>query len=196
VEEAQKLSAKTGYSRLPVYEGRLDNIIGVVYARDLLNPLVEGRTETQVWEVMREPFFVPENKRLLEFLNEMKQKKAHLAIVIDEFGGTSGVASVIDIVEEIVGEIGVDRSALEQVKKVDENTALFGGRVPLERLFEFTQEKFEVPNDISTVGGLLIERFGRIPRKEETIEIDGVSFLVVDADERRVKRVKVTLKRE
>lgn len=195
VQDAQKLVTETGHSRIPVYEGKLDNILGLVVAKDLLKFIAEGKGKASVREALREPFFVPETKELTALLNEMKKRKTHLAIVVDEYGGTSGVVSLVDIVEEIIGKIEDEYpSPKKQILWIDSKTLLVDGTVSPEELGRFIGRNLKSPNNIGTLAGLLIEKLGRIPKKNETANIGGLSLSVADADARRVKKIKVILK--
>lgn len=193
-----ELAEKTGHSRIPVFEGSIDNITGVLYVKDLLRHLGKDDSELPVTEIMRETYFVPESKHLSELLNEMKQKKTHLVIVVDEYGGTSGLITVEDILEEIVGEIEdeYDRRKDEKLIWLDEKTLVVDGRLPLDELSRALGVELDAQNGVETIAGFLIDKMGRIPAKGEKVETGGTVFSVLDSDARRIKKVRVVLKKQ
>jgi len=185
-----------GHSRIPVYEESFDKIIGLLYIKDLLAHIHE--TADFNWNVlMRNPFFVPENKKLDDLLSEFQAKKIHLAIVVDEYGGTSGIITLEDVLEEIVGEISDEFDTDDIVySKIDENTYIFDGKTGLNNIFKILDVKDEsifdeVIKEADTLAGLVIEIAGKIPLKNEKINFKNYSFIVEDSDKRRVKRIKL-----
>ena len=194
--DAVKTAKETGHSRIPVFEHGIDNIVGVLYVKDLLTYIGEGNEKPSVRKIMRKAYFVPESKHLSALLNEMRQGRTHLAIVVDEYGGTSGLLTVEDILEEIVGEIEDehDRREAARLVRLDERTLIVDGRLLLDELARAVGFEIEAQNGIETVAGYIITETGRIPTKGEKIETDRVLFSVIDADARRIKKVKVTLK--
>ena len=194
--DAVKTAKETGHSRIPVFENNIDNIVGVLYVKDLLAYIGEGNEKPSVRKIMRKAYFVPESKHLSILLNEMRQGGTHLAIVVDEYGGTSGLLTVEDILEEIVGEIEDehDRREAARLVRLDERTFLVDGRLLLDELTRAVGFEIEAQNGIETVAGYLIAETGRIPAKGEKIETDRVLFSVMDADARRIKKIKVTVK--
>ncbi|MBW6482066.1 MAG: gliding motility-associated protein GldE [Vicingaceae bacterium] len=190
----------SGYSRIPVYENSFDTIIGIIYIKDLLAHIKENDNFEWI-KLVRPPFFVPENKKLDDLLSEFQEMKMHLAIVVDEYGGTSGIVSLEDILEEIVGEIS-DEFDDEYISysKLDENNFIFDGKTPLNDVFKiinsdsdafFGNEKV----DAETLAGLVIEIAEKIPQKNEKITYKNLHFTVEASDKRRVKRVKLTILR-
>ncbi len=187
-----------GYSRSPVYERDIDHIKGILNIKDLIPHLDKG--DGFQWQsLLRPPYFVPENKKINDLLNEFQEKKMHLAIIVDEYGTVTGLVSLEDILEEIVGEIS-DEFDEEEINfsKIDENTFVFEGKVLLtdmSRLLNLDMEMFnEVQGSPSTLAGLIIEISGRIPQKDERIEFKNLVFTIESSDRRRVKRVKVIIK--
>lgn len=187
---------KMGYSRNPVYSENIDTIVGVLYAKDLLAHLDKKSFQWQ--ELVREPFFVPENKKLDDLLAEFQEKKNHLAIVVDEYGGTSGLVTLEDVIEEIVGDIN-DEFDEEDVSysKIDKNNYLFDGKTNIKdfcRVLDdedeaiFEQEKGES----ETLAGLILEISGKFPKRGEEINFKNYTFTVVSLDRKRIKQVKVT----
>ena len=190
----------SGYSRIPVYENSVDTIIGVIYIKDLLAHTKENNDFD--WnKLIRPPFFVPENKKLDDLLEEFQETKIHLAIVVDEYGGTSGIVSLEDILEEIVGEIN-DEFDEEDVSysKLDENNFVFDGKTPLNDVFKIINidSNAFVRNekiDAETLAGLVIEVAEKIPQKNERIMFKNIIFTIEASDKRRVKRVKINVLR-
>ena len=198
-----------GFSRLPVYEDTLDQVKGVLYIKDLL-PGLELRAENKPtvsfiekksgkWQsLIRTPFFVPENKKIDDLLKEFQERKIHLAIVVDEYGGTSGIVTLEDIIEEIVGEISDEYDDDEfAYSKLDDRTFVFDGKTALNDLYrtlDIEGSKFEEEKGESdTLAGFIIELEGKIPMKNERITFENYLFTIEAADRRRVKRVKVTI---
>jgi putative hemolysin len=189
LEDVARLVEETGHSRIPVYMGTEDHIVGTVHAKDVLSELVAQRNRS-LREIMREPYFVPENKDLHQLLTEMRAAKAQIVIVQDEFGGTAGVVTVEDIVEEVVGEI-VDEYDEEQPEVVPlAEGVLAEGRTNLYDLNEAADTRF-ASDEFDTIGGYVFGLFGRQPAEGESIEDDGFRFTVVETDGRRIVRVRI-----
>jgi len=188
----------SGFSRIPVYEETSDHLKGILYVKDLL-PHINQKNKFNWQKLIREPFFVPETKKINELLKEFQEKKIHLAIVVDEYGGTEGIVTMEDILEEVVGEI-TDESDEEEVfyRKIDKDTYAFDGKTLLNDFYKVTElddELFdEVKGDAETVAGLLLELKGGFPRMNDVIQCKGIEFTVLAMDKRRIKEVKVFLK--
>lgn len=186
-----------GFSRMPIYKETLDNIAGVLYTKDLLQYL-NSPDDFKWQEIIRPPFYVPENKKIDDLLREFQHKKIHLAIVVDEYGGTSGIVTLEDVIEEIVGEINdeFDDDDLTY-SKLDDNNFVFEGKAHLNdvyRIIEIDGEEFEdVKGEADTLAGLIIEIEGRIPTKNEKIKLKNLIFTIESADNRKIKRVKITV---
>ena len=192
VRSAIEIVILNGYSRVPVFADSIDDIVGVVHSKDLLRTGQDGRIDEPVTAIMRDPRFIPESKRIAELLREMQGEKFHLAIVIDEYGGTAGLVTLEDLIEEVVGEI-VDEFDVEQpmIEQVDGSRLRVNGRVPLYDLGELLG--VDLPEgDWSTVGGLIFNSLGHVPTVGETCEVDGHRFLVERVQGRRIARVLVT----
>jgi magnesium and cobalt transporter len=181
----------SGHSRIPIYEGSNDRIVGVVYAKDLLRFWGRPAEAVEVSRVMRTPYFVPETKNIEELLHEFRTKRVHLAIAIDEYGGTSGLITIEDLIEEIVGDIQ-DEYDLEEdwLSKEQEGTVLVDGRLNIEELEEhfdisIPREKFD------TVGGYLFNLLGHIPLAGEEIRDGDLVMTVVESDPRKIRKVRV-----
>ena len=185
-----------GYSRIPVYKEGIDHIEGVLFIKDLI-PYIDYKDYE--WQtLLREPFFVPENKKLDNLLKEFQGMKNHLAIVVDEYGGTSGLVSLEDILEEIVGDIS-DEFDDEDISytKLDDKNYLFEGKVSLKdfyRVIKVDEDKFEeAKGEAETLAGFLLEISGNFPKKNAKLTFEDYIFTIVNLDNRRIKQVKVTL---
>ena len=191
---------KHGYSRNPVYKNSIDNIIGVLYAKDLLGFLDNKDFNWQ--ELLREPFFVPENKKLDDLLVEFRERKNHLAIVVDEYGGTSGIVTLEDVIEEIVGEINDEFDTDDlSYSKIDANNYIFDGKITIKdfcKVLEDTkEEKFEeYKGESETIAGFILEISGKFPKIGEKINFDRYTFTIEALDRKRIKQLKVTRNHE
>ena len=187
---------KHGYSRNPVYKNSIDNIVGVLYAKDLLGFLDNKDFDWQ--ELLREPFFVPENKKLDDLLVEFRERKNHLAIVVDEYGGTSGIVTLEDVIEEIVGEINDEFDTDDlSYSKIDANNYIFDGKITIKdfcKVLEDTnEEKFEeYKGESETIAGFILEISGKFPKIGEKINFDRYTFTIEALDRKRIKQLKVT----
>ena len=186
-----------GFSRVPVYENTMDKIIGVLYVKDLL-PFLEKQDFN--WnELLRDPLYVPENKKLDDLLNEFKSKKIHMAIVVDEYGGTSGLITLEDVMEEIFGELNDEFDEDDSLfSKLDDNTYIFDAKINLQDFYKAIDLKDfssfeEISAEIETLGGLLIEKAQRIPRVGQVITHQGFKFVIEIVDKKRIRQVKVIL---
>jgi len=187
----------SGYSRIPVYAETFDNIKGIVYVKDLLPFL--GENENFKWQdLIRAGYYVPETKKLKDLLQEFLDKKIHMAVVVDEYGGTEGIVTLEDVLEEIVGEITDESDEIESFySKVDENNYIFDGKILLNDFFKIVQlpeELFEpLRGEADTLAGLILEIKGTIPPANEVIPLKDFSFTILSVDDRRIKKVKFTL---
>lgn len=200
-DELISIILDSGFSRIPVYDDSLDNILGVLYIKDVL-PYIQHTNSFNWQQLIRNPFFVPENKKLDDLLKEFQHKKVHLSIVVDEYGGTSGIVTLEDVLEEIVGEIS-DEFDDDNIaySKLDENNYIFEGKTPLNdfcKIIDVIDDDFfeEVKKDADSLAGLVIELAGKIPKKNETIKFKQFTFTVESADKRRVKQIKVSIEPE
>jgi putative hemolysin len=185
------------YSRIPVYEDGFDQVRGILYIKDLL-PHIHKKTNFNWQELIKPSFYVPEHKKIDDLLEEFQEKRVHMAIVVDEYGGTSGIVTMEDILEEVFGEIKDEFDEDELTySQLDENTFLFEGKTALNditKILDLNLDHFyKVRGDADTLGGLLMEIVGGIPVKGETIELDDITFTIESADNRRLKRIKVQL---
>jgi putative hemolysin len=184
-----------GYSRVPVYRDNLDQIIGVLYIKDLL-PHMHKPNEFDWLKLIRKPYFVPESKKIDDLLKEFQSKRVHLAIVVDEFGGTSGIVTMEDILEEIFGEINDEFDEESTVdSRIDDNTFVFEAKTLINdmcKVMEIETDTFdEIRNEADTVGGMLLEVSGDLPDQGQEIIISGYTFVIEAVDKRRIKRIKV-----
>ena len=191
------------YSRLPVFENSLDSVIGVLYIKDLLPFIDQERDASFDWlKLLRPAYFVPESKKINDLLQEFQEKKIHLAIVIDEYGGSSGIVTLEDILEEIVGEINDEYDDEElNYSKLDDNNFVFEGKVLLNdlyRVMEIDRKLLETNSEdqADTLAGLLLELKGGIPQRNEIITYNDIKFTIESADRKRIKRVKVSMPSE
>ncbi len=191
VRDAYELMLKTNYSRLPVYDGDIDNIIGIVYIKDILR--VQNFNK-KVRDVVRKTIFVPENKKIAHLLKEMQEKKIHMAIVIDEYGQVSGIVTLEDIIEEIVGEIEDELEKREErVRKISEKEYSVYANIDIEEFSEITGIKIP-KGEYDTLAGYLLFLFGRIPETNEKIEDDNAIYVVEKTFRKRILRVRVKKK--
>ena len=193
-EELIKQAGEIGYSRIPVYENTFDIVIGILYLKDLLPYLNHKNFEWK--KLLRQPFFVPENKKIDDLLKEFQRKKVHLAIVVDEYGGTSGIVTLEDILEEIVGEI-TDEFDDEEIKysKLADNVYIFDGATSLIDIYKvmgIEGEDFEeAKGEADSIAGFIIEQAGIIPQKGEKIFFNNYEFTVKASDKRKVKQIQL-----
>ena len=197
--EVLEIVSKIGFSRIPVYSETLDSIKGVLYLKDLL-PYIH-RKHFEWTKLLRVPFFVPENKKIDDLLREFQEKKIHMSVVVDEYGGTSGVVTLEDIIEEIVGDITdeFDDDDL-QYSKLDENTFVFEGKISLIDLYRVTDlsgdDMENAKGDSDSLAGFIIEQCGKIPLKSEKISFNNLTFIIEAADKRKINRVKIIIGNE
>ncbi|MGB9833700.1 MAG: hemolysin family protein [bacterium] len=196
VAEALQLMVRSGHSRLPAYRESIDNVVGVVLEKDALRALLEKKEALLVSQIMREPFFVPETKKISELLPEMQKRKTQIAFVVDEFGGLEGLVTMEDLLEEIVGEIRDEHDVeSERVEKIGEGVFLVSAGVTLRELSEITGVEIE-SEDYDTLGGLLLGIFQRIPAVGEETEYNSLHFQVVELKGNRLLKIKVEIKKE
>ena len=190
--DAAQSILKSGHSRLPIYQETRDNITGIVYAKDLLPQLItdcSNAAKQTVESIMREPYFTPETKLSAELLQEFRSRKNHIAIVVDEYGGTSGLITIEDLLEVIVGEIEDEHDAPreEDILKINENELIIIGRTYLEDLNAFGIDLKS--DEMDTIGGFLSLHAGHVPLKDETFHFDGWDFVILDADAKHIRKV-------
>ncbi len=191
VDEVMALIMERGFSRIPLYEGTIDNVVGVLYAKDFLRYLARGTHPPSLKDIARPPYFIPESKKVDELLGEMRLSRVHMAIVVDEYGGTAGLVTIEDLLEEIVGEIEdeYDRSEVT-VERVGPDEAILDARVGIDDLNEIFDLAVE-GEDFDTVGGFVYHLLGRVPIPGDEVHADGLSLRVLSVLGRRIKKVRV-----
>ena len=193
-----KCIVENNYSRIPVYQDNSDNIRGVLYIKDLL--LHIGKPDTFRWQsLIRPPYFVPETKKVDDLLREFQDNRVHIAIVVDEFGGTSGIVTLEDVLEEIVGEIHDEYDEDDKMyKRVNSNTYIFEGKTPLSdfvKILDVSDDEFsEIEGEADTLAGLMLEMKGDFPEVHEKFEYDNFCFEIMEVSERRIASVKVVVR--
>jgi len=192
IPEILKTIISCGHSRIPVYENHIDNIIGVLYAKDLLKCWGIKDELVQVRSLLRPPYFIPETKNLEQLLQEFKLKHVHLAIVIDEYGGTSGLITIEDLLEQIVGDIQdeYDREEEHYIQNAD-GSITADARMPVEDLEDIFKVSIE-RDKFDTIGGLIFHLTGKIPAIGDIIVNEDLHFTVLDADKRRIIKVRIS----
>ncbi|HUS40856.1 MAG: hemolysin family protein [Pirellulales bacterium] len=194
-QEVIEFVIQAGHTRIPVYEETRDNIVGILYAKDLLPVLANGGDRPPLTKVLRKPYFVPETKFLNDLLEEFQKTHNHMAVVLDEYGGVSGLVTIEDVLEEIVGEIAdeYDPDVVDEIKVIDEQTLEALGKVHLDELNDRLGLNLPDDGDYDTIGGFVFSQMGRIPTAGETIEWQGVRFEVLEASRRRIERLRIKL---
>ncbi len=196
VQQAQEMARQRRYSRLPVVSGSRDNIVGILYVKDLIYKLgTPEAAKLEVRDLMRKPYFIPETKRVEELLREFRTRKLHIAIVLDEYGGTAGLVTIEDIIEEIVGEIEDEYEpprAKAPLEVIDEHAAELSARVHIDELNQALGISLPEDEDYETVGGFIFAYLGRIPREGESFTYQDLELTILEADERQVRRLRVT----
>jgi CBS domain containing-hemolysin-like protein len=192
MREVMDTVMQSGRSRIPVYQQNPDDIIGILYVKDLLREIARGRFDGRLRELVRPAHFVPETKKVAELLREMQQQKVHLAIVVDEYGGTSGLVTIEDLVEEIVGEIRDEfETDEERVVPVSAEEAVMDGRVPFEDVKELFHLDAPPSEEYDTLAGFIVHELGRMPRAGDVVRVGDVSLTIEDVQARRARRIRV-----
>lgn len=192
VEDVQRLMVQSGYSRIPVYEETIDNIVGVIYVKDLLRLLVDGRRPASLVDIARETHFVPETKKLDELLGELRGRKTQIAVVVDEYGGTAGIVTTEDILEEIVGEIEDEHDAEEApVERINDDEVIVSARLDVDTLNDLFHLDL-ADEDYDTVGGIVYNRLGKVPVPGDEVRLEGVCLHVLAVSGQRVTKIRAT----
>jgi len=190
---------KKGFSRIPVYKKQIDKIIGIIYLKDLFPHLNKKKFDWK--KLIREPYFIPENKKLDDLLKEFQQLKIHLAIVVDEYGGNSGIITMEDVIKEIVGELNVDYLQEDlSYTKIDNNRYIFDGKTNLKDLYKILKISDEAAfenkrGDSETLAGFILEQKGYFPKKGSALIFENIKFIVEEIDRKRIKKIKIILKK-
>jgi len=197
LEQAQEIARQRRYSRLPVVSGSRDNIVGILYVKDLIYKMgTPEAAKLKVRDLMRKPYFIPETKRVADLLREFRARKLHIAIVLDEYGGTAGLVTIEDIIEKIVGEIEDEYEQPEArplLEVTDGRVAELSARVHTDELNQALGISLPEDSDYETVGGFIFAHLGRIPREGESFTYENLEFTILEADERQVSRLRVTM---
>ncbi len=185
---------ETGLSRLPVYQEQIDNIIGILYAKDLIQFIKnrKARKNFDIRKFLKEPIFVPETMKLGTLLQEFKRKKMHIAIVVDEFGGTAGLVTLQDIITEIFGEIEGKKEEEKPFEKINENEFIVDASLTIEEVNELIGTNLKTTQtDYDTIGGFILEIMGKIPSEKDVINYENIKFTVEEVENRRIKKIRV-----
>jgi CBS domain containing-hemolysin-like protein len=183
-----------GHSRVPVYEDNIDNIVGLIYAKDLLSDFEKPRDQFRLEDKIRDAYFVPETKSIRQLLHEFQNQKLHIAIVLDEYGGTAGLVTLEDIIEQLVGEIAdeYEKRPPEPVEQIDEGTIEVDARTYVDDLNDRFELHLPENEDYDTIGGFVLSHLGYIPRPGVSFDYDNLRFSISSAEARRIKRVRIT----
>jgi len=184
---------RAGHTRVPVFEANIDNIIGLVYAKDLLAEVGKPAGDFRLRDKIREAYFVPETKSLRALLHEFQNEKLHIAVVLDEYGGTAGIVTLEDILEELVGEITdeYEKTPSKRIKRIDENTMEADARTYVDDLNDEFELKLPEDEDYDTVGGFVFSHLGYIPKAGETFDYQNLKFTITAAEARKIKRIRI-----
>lgn len=190
--EALDVVLREGHSRIPVYEETIDSIVGILYDKDLLRYIRENELNISLKDVARPAIFVPESKRAHDLLREFQRRKVHMAIVVDEYGGTAGLVTIEDLLEEIVGEIQDEYDVEDPLfEKRSENEWIFDAMLRIEEVNDEMGLDLEAENGIETLGGYVFERLGAVPEVGDVVQTDHVKLEVVDIEGKRIKKVRI-----
>jgi CBS domain containing-hemolysin-like protein len=186
---------RAGHTRVPVYDENIDKIIGLIYAKDLLNEIGKDSADFKLRDKIREAYFVPETKPLRALLHEFQSRKLHIAIVLDEYGGTAGIVTLEDIIEELVGEITdeYEETPPEPIKKIDQNTIEADARTYVDDLNDEFDLNLPEDEDYDTIGGFVFSHLGYVPKTGESFDYNNVKFTIISAEARRIKRIRIRL---
>jgi len=199
VEEALETAIASGHSRLPVRGQNSEEIVGILHVKDALRlALSRNAGSTHVKDIMRSPYFVPETKRVRELLQEFRATNVHMAIVLDEYGGTAGIVTIEDVLEKIVGQIEDEyrTNALPDIRAVAAGRIVAEGRARVRDVNEAIGARLSESDDYETVAGYVLSRLARIPAPGETFSSEGANFRILEADERRIRRLSIEAGRE
>jgi putative hemolysin len=187
-----------GHTRVPVYEQNIDNILGLVYAKDLLAEIGRNPEDFRLRDKMREAYFVPETKPLRVLLHEFQNQKQHIAVVLDEYGGTAGIVTLEDILEELVGEITdeYETAPAKPIKKIDPSTIDVDARTPIDDVNDEFDLELPEDEDYDTIGGFVFSRLGYVPKTGETFDYENLKFTIGSAETRRIKRIRIQKTKE
>lgn len=192
INELVELAVEQGHSRIPVYEESIDDIIGLIYVKDLLQLLQEGKEDLTLENLIKPIYFIPESKQINKLLKEMQNRREHMAVILDEYGGTSGLITIEDLLEELVGDIQ-DEFDLEdkQINLINNKEILVDARVDLDDLNEILPVPLLDEESYETISGFVLHRLGYLPKEKEKIELDGVTIEIEKIDEHRIQKLRI-----
>ena len=188
--DVKKIIKNEEFMRYPVYKNNLDNIVGIADAKNIM--FYDSENEFKVEDIMEEPFYTYESKPASELFREMKDANVSLAVILDEYGGTSGIVTMEDIISEIVGDIGKDDGESEEISVIKEDEYIIDGTTKLDDVNDMTGTKLE-SEDVESIGGFVIDLFGRFPQKGESVEKDNLRFEVIEIDKNRIEKLKMII---
>jgi putative hemolysin len=195
VEDALKLVSEKGYSRYPVIRENIDNITGILYIKDILIKMAETKVDGMpITDFMREAYYIPESKMVSELLDEMQRNKFQIAIVMDEYGGTAGLITLEDIIEEIVGGLQDEFEAIgaeKDIEVIDEHTFIVSGQTGLDEVNELIGAEL-ISEEFNTIGGFVFGLFGRLPRVGEQVRFHSLRFLILEMEDKKISKIKIT----
>ena len=193
LQQVLQIITSGGHTRIPVFEENIDNIVGLIYAKDLLAEIGKDPVDFKLREKMRKVYFVPETKPLRVLLHEFQNQKLHIAVVLDEYGGTAGIVTLEDILEELVGEITdeYEETPAEPIKKIDENTIDADARTYIDDLNDEFDLNLPEDEDYETIGGFVFSRLGYIPKANESFDYENLKFTIASAEARKIKRIRI-----
>jgi len=193
IDKILDIVVEEGYTRMPVYKGNLDNITGIIYTKDMLG-MIKNRGLIVFQDLIRIPYFVPSTKYVDDLLKEFKKGKIHIAIVVDEFGGTAGLVTLEDILEEIVGDIKDEYDIEEkEIEQVDSKIYIVKGKVEIEKINSQMGVDIPVEEDVNTIGGIVMAIAGKVPKSGEIIKLGNIQFTVLKSDEKKIERIKIEI---
>ena len=195
ITEVRKMIVECGHSRIPVYKERIDEIVGLIYAKDLLDE-EKIKNLKSLDEIMHPPVFIPETKNVSELLEEFKQNKNQIAVIIDEYGGTAGIVTIEDILEEIVGEIHDEYDTDEDEAKFtlnEDGSLIADARVAVEKINELLSMSIPEEDDYDTIGGYITGELGRIPKSMEIVDLPGIKVQILEANDRKISKLKLNI---
>jgi len=190
-EEIIRLIKSTGHSRYPIYENDIDSIIGILHVKDLISQWGPGEEYLNLGQIIRPPYFISENMRTVDILKEFQSRRFHMAVVTDEYGGVSGLITIEDILEEIVGDIRDEHDKEEtRIQTLDDGTVLVDARLDVEELEDYLH--VDLPEgDYESVGGFLINLVGKVPQTGEVLKFESLEFRIDKADQRKIEKIKI-----
>jgi CBS domain containing-hemolysin-like protein len=190
-DKLAQVMVEKGFSRIPVYEDDMDHILGIAHSKELMRHLINGMRHPDVRDVIRPAYVVPESKKVHELLSEMKERQISIAVVVDEYGGTAGLVTVEDLVEEIVGEIRDEYDVEEHpIEQVSNDEAIVDGRVSIDELNDMFELEIH-KDDFDSVGGFIVNELGRMPSVGDSVRYNGVNLKVLSVTGRRIRKVRV-----